>query len=35
MMVDTKERDIVLKLDIFVDDVSPETLYNLVVTTKV
>jgi len=34
MMVDTKERDIVLKLDTFVDDVSPEILYNLVVTTK-
>jgi multidrug efflux pump subunit AcrB len=35
MMVDTKERDIILKLDTFIDDVSPETLYNLVVTTKI
>ena len=34
MMVDTKERDIVLKLKPFVDDVSPETLYNLMITTK-
>lgn len=34
MMVDTKERDIVLKIDTFVDDVSPEMLYNLVITTK-
>ncbi len=34
MMVDTKERDIVLKLQKFTDDVSPETLYNLVITTK-
>ena len=34
MMVDTIERDIVLKVDSFVDDVSPETLYNLVLTTR-
>jgi hydrophobic/amphiphilic exporter-1 (mainly G- bacteria), HAE1 family len=34
MMVDTKERDIVLKVDTFVNDVSPEMLYNLVLTTK-
>lgn len=35
MMVDNKERDIVIKWQSFVDDVSPETLYNLVITTKV
>lgn len=34
MMVDTKERDIVLKLQTFADDVSPEMLYNLVIATK-
>lgn len=34
MMVDTKERDIVLKVDTFKDEVSPEMLYNLVITTK-
>ncbi len=35
MMIDTKERDIVLKLDMFVNDVSPEMLYNLMLTTRV
>jgi multidrug efflux pump subunit AcrB len=34
-MIDSKERDIVLKVDTFIDDVSPEMLYNLVLTTKV
>jgi multidrug efflux pump subunit AcrB len=34
MMVDTKERDIVVKLNTFADDVSPEMLYNLILTTK-
>lgn len=34
MMIDKKERDIILKLDTFADQVSPESLYNLVITTK-
>lgn len=34
MMVDKKERDIVLKMNTFLDDVSPEMLYNLSITTK-
>ena len=35
MMIDSKERDIVLKVDTFINDVSPEMLYNLVLSTKV
>lgn len=34
MMVDAKERDIVIKFNTFLEDVSPEMLYNLVITTK-
>jgi multidrug efflux pump subunit AcrB len=34
MMVDRKERDIIIKFDTFADEVSPEMLYNLVITTK-
>jgi len=33
-MVDMKERDIIIKFDTFADEVSPEMLYNLVITTK-
>jgi multidrug efflux pump subunit AcrB len=34
MTVDTKERDIVVKMNTFADEVSPEMLYNLILTTK-
>jgi multidrug efflux pump subunit AcrB len=34
MTVDTKERDIVVKMNTFADEVSPEMLYNLMLTTK-
>jgi HAE1 family hydrophobic/amphiphilic exporter-1 len=34
MTIDSEERDIVLKWNMFIWDVSPETLYNLIITTK-
>ena len=34
MMVDEKERDIVIKVSSFTEDVSPELLYNLIISTR-
>jgi multidrug efflux pump subunit AcrB len=34
MTIDAEQRDMVLQLDTFVGDVSPEMLYNLVISTR-
>jgi len=35
LLIDNEERDIVVKWELFSGDISPETLYNLMITTKI